>query len=459
MYRAITARRTFEKAQLEAEEAGEDVLKHELWLKWGQPVLAVSATDTEKQKAESDIAATKERLRKAVRAAEFAKGIANRKKVEWDEAENVAREKRALLREIFDARKAKAAEMMALEAAAAEVKHIQGPEGDLHAIALTLPTCSDDAAVLAENALSNSTQAMEDFLLRGARRSVTGITAIRMLRDAIAACPYHGKAWYRFGLLLRRSAGFLTAATLALEHSITLRPDRSGPAYAELTLLHLDQLMERPGPNGLIPNGLAPEACVAVPRFYTSPAAGGGSGVSDTRVAIRGAEGDAVTELTRKLAHTHANALMLNRGLTLRSIRDMWAGGGKRGKPRGPENETSIDEVIAAALQEQIHWRQHRQKEREQQERMRRHRKPAEDEGDPESLLPADLKSCEAARARRDVLRLRRLPGDVEAANEIDEQLYATLGGRYSLPAPIYIDPRFAAARERIEAPSEKDEL
>ena len=141
MYRAITARRTFEKAQLEAEEAGEDVLKHELWLKWGQPVLAVSATETEKQKAESDIAATKERLRKAVRAAEFAKGIANRKKVEWDEAENVAREKRALLREIFDARKAKAAEMMALEAAAAEVKHIQGPEGDLHAIALTLPTC------------------------------------------------------------------------------------------------------------------------------------------------------------------------------------------------------------------------------------------------------------------------------------------------------------------------------
>ena len=195
-----------EKAQLEAEEAGEDVLKHELWLKWGQPVLAVSATETEKQKAES--ASPLPRMAsKLVRAAEFAKGIANRKKVEWDEAETVAREKRALLREIFDARKAKAAEMMALEAAAAEIKHIQGPEGDLHAIALTLPTCSDDAAVLAENALSNSTQAMEDFLLRGARRSVTGITAIRMLRDAIAACPYHGKAWYRFGLLLRRSAG------------------------------------------------------------------------------------------------------------------------------------------------------------------------------------------------------------------------------------------------------------
>ena len=105
--------------------------------------------------------------------------------------------------------------------------------------------------------------------------------------------------------------------------------------------------MERPGPNGPIPSH--PEACVAVPRFYTSPAAGGGSGVSDA---------GAIGEQRRRGDGAHAKCLhtpcersdMLNRGLTLRSIRDMWAGGGKRGKPRGPENETSIDEIIAAAF-------------------------------------------------------------------------------------------------------------
>ena len=67
----------------------------------------------------------------------------------------------------------------------------------------------------------------------------------------------------------------------------------------------------------------------------------------------------------------------------------------------------------------------------------------------PESPVPSEedveheveLRSCEAARAVHDVLLLRRLPGDIEEAERIKQQVQIGLAGR-SLPPALYVEAR-----------------
>ena len=100
-----------------------------------------------------------------------------------------------------------------------------------------------------------------------------------------------------------------------------------------------------------------------------------------------------------------------------------------------PEDTHSIDDVIVAALRERAERRKQRKEDAEKAKRMRRHR-GQRGAGD-DANAPVDLKSCEAARAERDVLRLRNVPGDEEAAAAIDEHITAHLAGR-TLPPPVY---------------------
>ena len=108
------------------------------------------------------------------------------------------------------------------------------------------PWCVD-AERSVKLALEHSKTAMEDFLLRGAKRSASGIHAMRLLKHAIECDPSHAKLWYRLGFLLQRQARLPAAATLALEHAAALKPSSGGPPAAELTLVHLEALVHSEG--------------------------------------------------------------------------------------------------------------------------------------------------------------------------------------------------------------------
>ena len=60
----------------------------------------------------------------------------------------------------------------------------------------------------------------------------------------------------------------------------------------------------------------------------------------------------------------------------------------------------------------------------------------ADDVAVAEGLL-VELSTCEASRAKRDVLRLRGLDGDEAAADELHDRMLADLAGR-QLPPPVY---------------------
>ena len=115
-----------------------------------------------------------------------------------------------------------------------------------HGFERPLVACS----VLLEDAIKQSTGTMEDFILVQRRGSPTAATALRTLYSAIATCTSSSsappstlaKSWYRLGFLLNRHGGLVKAASLALEHAITLNPDTAGPPNAELMLLKLAEL-------------------------------------------------------------------------------------------------------------------------------------------------------------------------------------------------------------------------
>ena len=369
---------------------------------------------------------------------------ASEAKSAWDAAAWYLSQCRTAVRELAAARKARAAARDAAAQATIAAAALPAPT---QPIALELPSCSGVAAEIAREALSSSSATLSDFLLHDARKSPSAIRSMRALHAALRACPYDGKAWYRFGLLLRRTLGFLSAATLALNHSITLRPMYSGGAYAELTRLRLDLLMERPGPLGVVPNGLQPEACTAH---------------AGNAVAIRVDDTEELHELIRR---THAHALALNRRLALRSLRSVWM---HDSIVRPPRNETCLDDVLEAALAERAERRRRRKDDHTLGERMRAHRAEPRrarsgdgasrggdqstraGEGAPRapSAARADKRRCEAARALRDVLLLRGASGDEELAAAIDVALEANLeGGERSLQAQTYIDPVAGPAR------------
>ena len=105
-------------------------------------------------------------------------------------------------------------------------------------------------SVLLEDAIKQSTGTMEDFILVQRRGSPTAAKSLRALYSAIASCTSSSsappstlaKSWYRLGFLLNRHGGLVKAASLALEHAITLNPDTAGPPNAELMLLKLAEL-------------------------------------------------------------------------------------------------------------------------------------------------------------------------------------------------------------------------
>lgn len=239
---------------------------------------------------------------------------------------------------------------------------------------------------------------MEDFLLRNATSSDSAMSGLRALHAAIACDATHQKAWYRFGFLLRRQAALYDAAALALEHAISLKPTAAGPAHAEMTLLALDRLVH--------------------------------------------AETDKDENLQAKKARTHHDeAMRLNPKLALHTLRTVY----------GDEIAKAFADVLSNAMEA----RQRRMAEdsgrgREAAQRMasrpsmmrdyRRVRasEAAEEASTTKSVgannLLKDLAACEASRARRDVLRLRR---ESEAADLAHEHFLADLAGR-SLPPASY---------------------
>ena len=231
----------------------------------------------------------------------------------------------------------------------------------------------------------------------------------------------------------------------------------------QLTLVQLDRLMERPGPYGRVPFGLAPEECAVPtrPRLHAVAALGGvdatpmdggaplATAMTNGAHAIvhagAGAAGGAAlttydeeaeeAELTRRVRAAHAAARSLNRQLAYHTIGGVWRDQKGPYSQLRPEDTHSIDDVIVAALRERAERRKQRKEDAEKAKRMRRHR-GQRGAGD-DANAPVDLKSCEAARAERDVLRLRNVPGDEEAAAAIDEHITAHLAGR-TLPPPVY---------------------
>jgi hypothetical protein len=176
--------------------------------------------------------------------------------------------------------------------------------------------------------------------------------------------------------------------------------------------------------SGLVPSGLAPEPC-AVSR-------------GALRARSLAADDDEIANLVEQ---SHAHALRLNRPLALHALNGMWGGGRRDAAHRPRPNGSSAADVLRAASDERGEQRRQRQKQREHAERMARHRRA------PERRAPDELslKSCEAARAQSDVLRLRALPGDVDAADAIDAALEANLDGR-TLP-PLVYEPAVKARR------------
>ena len=242
-----------------------------------------------------------------------------------------------------------------------------------------------DPPSLTESALEDSKQSMEDFLLRGERRSADGLRGVRALHAALACDPSHAKAWYRFGFLLRRQTLLPDAAALALERAIELKPQSGGPAHAEMTLLHLARLVEAP-------------------------------------------DDKAEAEHARLAKESHAFALRLNPTLALHTLKASFG-----------EAANAFPDVLASAMEE----RQLRRNERDGRGRPgggSRRSQPVETStqpiGDPRAGALVGLEACEASRAQRDVLRLQ---GEDAAADELEQRLRAELAGR-ELPPPAYME-------------------
>jgi tetratricopeptide (TPR) repeat protein len=242
-------------------------------------------------------------------------------------------------------------------------------------------------------AIDHSTVAMEDFLLRNAKRSPTAINAMRLLRNSIECEPTHPKSWYRFGFLLRRQARLDDAAVIALEHAVELKPSSAGPALSELTLLHLDRL-------------------------------------------IRAEDETAEAEFARRAKRAHAEALKLNPAIALHSLKAAYGNHAESG---------SFSDVLAHAMELRL-TRRAKADEEHKASLARRDRQKAINERE-RRVQPKDydveVQVCEESRAHRDVLRLK---GEDGAADEVNERLEAELDGR-TLPAPIYQMP----PRPRIE--------
>ena len=244
-----------------------------------------------------------------------------------------------------------------------------------------------DPPSLTESALEDSKQTMEDFLLRGERRSADGLRGVQALHAALSCDPSHAKAWYRFGFLLRRQTLLPDAAALALERAIELNPQTSGPAHAEMTLLHLARLVE----------------------------------ASDDK---------AEAEHARLAKESHAFAMRRNPTLALHTLKASF----------GEAAASAFPDVLASVMEE----RQRRQNERDGRGRpeggSRRSRSVEASTrsvgGDPRAGALVDLQACEASRAQSDVLRLQ---GEHAAADELDRRLRADLAGR-ELPPPAYME-------------------
>ena len=241
------------------------------------------------------------------------------------------------------------------------------------------PAPCPEATTLTETAIKESTEAMEDFLLRGENNSSAAARGMRMLRTALECDPSHAKAWYRFGFLLRRQMRLPQAAALSLGHAIALKPAKAGPSHAEMTLLHLEQLVEAP----------------------------------DT------ARETELAELARK---SHEDAMRQNPILTLHTLKVSF--------PKAA-SEGGFSDVLSSVMQE---------RQRLVAERIGRGRLPSSAPVIPQRAEVADgsllvaLAECEASRAQRDVLRMT---GAHAAADEIDGRLINDLAGR-ELPPTDY---------------------
>ena len=111
-------------------------------------------------------------------AADHARARAEQTKREWDAAATGARERRAVARELA-VQAAERARVAAEEAEAARVQEL------LRAAPppLAMPACTGASLAAMTDALSSSTRAMEDFLLRAARRSPAASHALQLLRS------------------------------------------------------------------------------------------------------------------------------------------------------------------------------------------------------------------------------------------------------------------------------------
>ena len=234
-----------------------------------------------------------------------------------------------------------------------------------------------DADTLTSDAIMHSTNAMEDFLLRSARRSATAVRALRLLYTSLGCDPTHQKSWYRLGFLLHRQLNYAEAATLALEHASRLAPSNTGPAHSELTWIHLRAIMED-----------------------------------------EGADHD---HLAHKAQHAHTEAMQHNPALAIHTLKAYFG---------GELVNNGFAEVVAAALRE----RAKRKHAREHSRSLRPPPPPPQSGAPPASV---ELTVCEATRAARDVLLLL---GEEAKATAYEERLLSELSAR-SLPPPVYIEP------------------